>query len=164
MIANIWIFAEKSLKFAEVRICQTQIFPYLVKFLCDDKLSCHNTIYTLFSRVSSPFGKCCVFTYINTLFSAFVSGKMRKLFNYKKTSRHLRRDVFHFCNGDSRSEAGTTCKGIKREATCGLAFDTRSDQTSKRNDKIHYPIKANAGRTLITRSVMAATATAKRSR
>ena len=28
--------------------------------------------------------------------------------------------------GDSRSEAGMTSKGIKREATCGLAFDTRS--------------------------------------
>ena len=28
--------------------------------------------------------------------------------------------------GDSRSVAGMTSKGIKREATCGLAFDTRS--------------------------------------
>ena len=28
--------------------------------------------------------------------------------------------------GDSRSAAGMTSKGIKREATCGLAFDTRS--------------------------------------
>jgi len=29
-------------------------------------------------------------------------------------------------SGDSRSEAGMTSKGIKREATCELAFDTRS--------------------------------------
>ena len=29
-------------------------------------------------------------------------------------------------SGDSRSVAGMTSKGIKREATCGLAFDTRS--------------------------------------
>lgn len=29
-------------------------------------------------------------------------------------------------SGDSRSEAGMTSKGIKREATCGLTFDTRS--------------------------------------
>ena len=27
-----------------------------------------------------------------------------------------------------------TCKGIKREATCGLAFDSRRSQASKRND------------------------------
>ena len=31
---------------------------------------------------------------------------------------------------------GMTCKGIKREVTCDFAFDTRSSQTSKRNDCI----------------------------
>ena len=34
---------------------------------------------------------------------------------------------------------GMTCKGIKREATCGLAFDTRSSQASKGNDKKQRP-------------------------
>ena len=29
-----------------------------------------------------------------------------------------------------------TCKGIKREVTCDFAFDTRSSQTSKRNDSV----------------------------
>ena len=43
--------------------------------------------------------------------------------------------------GDSRSEAGMTSKGIKREATCGLAFDTRSGHarsamTSSKNPAI----------------------------
>ena len=28
-----------------------------------------------------------------------------------------------------------TCKGIKRETTCGLAFDTRSSHATKLNDK-----------------------------
>ena len=31
-------------------------------------------------------------------------------------------------------EAGMTCKEIKRETTCGLSFDFRSCQASKRND------------------------------
>ena len=31
-------------------------------------------------------------------------------------------------NEDSRSEAGMTSKGIKREVACELAFDTRSSQ------------------------------------
>ncbi|SOD12799.1 hypothetical protein SAMN06298224_0873 [Fibrobacter sp. UWB16] len=31
---------------------------------------------------------------------------------------------------------GMTCKGIKREVSCDFAFDTRSSQTSKRNDCI----------------------------
>jgi len=34
--------------------------------------------------------------------------------------------------GHARS--AMTCKGIKREATCGLAFDFRSCQALKRND------------------------------
>ena len=43
--------------------------------------------------------------------------------------------------GDSRSEAGMTSKGIKREANCGLAFDThsghaRSAMTSSENAAI----------------------------
>ena len=29
-----------------------------------------------------------------------------------------------------------TCKAIKREVTCDFAFDTRSSQTSKRNDSV----------------------------
>ena len=33
--------------------------------------------------------------------------------------------------------AGMTCKGIKREATCGLAFDSHRSHTSKRNDTTH---------------------------
>ena len=72
-------------------------------------------------------------------------------------------DLFILEKGDSRSEAGMTkepsdaetclhvsiseanksdpfrgmtCKGIKREVTCDFAFDTRSSQTSKRNDSI----------------------------
>jgi len=32
-----------------------------------------------------------------------------------------------------------TCKGIKREATCGFSFDFRSSQASKRNDEKNFP-------------------------
>jgi len=32
-----------------------------------------------------------------------------------------------------------TCKGIKREATCGFSFDFRSSQASKRNDEKKLP-------------------------
>ena len=38
--------------------------------------------------------------------------------------------------GDARSEAGMTCKGIKREATCGLTFDSCSSHATKWNDKV----------------------------
>ena len=46
----------------------------------------------------------------------------------------------NFLIGVSRSESGMTCKGIKRGATCGLAFDTRSSQASKGNDMHGYQL------------------------
>ena len=41
---------------------------------------------------------------------------------------------FYIRGEQVKHRRGMTCKGIKREVTCELAFDTRSSQATKWND------------------------------
>ena len=54
------------------------------------------------------------------------TGKWIRALDERGDSRLRGNDKSEVGSGDSGAEAGMTSKGIKREATCGLAFDTRS--------------------------------------